>query len=64
MLTTEAEEEYKSIRGHDGEMGLRNSYNFSNGAGKISAIDFHVDAKKDSASDISFDRFEIDNRGG
>ena len=45
-------------------MGLRNSYNFSNGAGKISAIDFHVDAKKDSASDISFDRFEIDNRGG
>lgn len=53
MLTTEAEEEYKSnpVR----ETCLRDSINFSNGAGKISAIDFHGGEKKDLANSISFE---------
>ena len=61
MLTTEApEEEYKSVRGpvrH--EPGLRDSINFSNDAGKISAIDFHAGDKKNSANSISFEGSEI-----
>ena len=53
MLTTEAEEEYKSTRGR--ETHLRDSINFSNGQGRISAIEFHAGDKKNSANSISFE---------
>ena len=60
MLTTEAGEEYKSVRGPERETHLRDSMNFSNGAGKISAIDFHIGDKKNSANSISFEASEMD----